>query len=77
MFMGVTHYPTVQFLGAGSYYQNDPVSSLLYGRQKVERAVFFEGSPDPEILKVGGRVGGEGRDGWCFFPLFCGVAWLG
>jgi hypothetical protein len=50
--MGVTHYPTIQFLGAGSYYQNDPVSSLVYGRQNVERAVFFEGVPDPEILKA-------------------------
>lgn len=41
-----------QFLGAGSYYQNDPISSLIYGKQNVDRAVFFEGVPDPEILKV-------------------------
>lgn len=60
VYMGVTHYPTIQYLGYGPYYQQSIWSFLsnllIYFRLSapkvnVERAVFFEGIPDPEVLK--------------------------
>ena len=50
--IGVTHYPTVMYLGAGPYYASDVVTRALFGERaggpaglaKHERCVTFQGN---------------------------------
>ena len=58
---GVTHYPTIMFIGAGPYATSDPVSSFIfggknkasgpYGGNKLKRTAKFQGN-----LNVGDSV---------------------
>ena len=56
---GVTHYPTLMYVGAGPYYDTDPVTSAVigskaagpYGASKLPRTVKFQGN-----LNVGDSV---------------------
>jgi hypothetical protein len=51
-YLGVERYPLLQFFGYGSYYQNDPLSTLIKRRRSnVDRSTRFEGPYDPEIMK--------------------------
>ncbi len=56
---GVTHYPTLMYVGAGPYVDSDPISNAVlgnkasgpYGRTKLDRTVKFQGN-----LNIGDSV---------------------
>eukprot|EP00557_Chaetoceros_sp_GSL56_P003005 CAMPEP_0176488658 /NCGR_PEP_ID=MMETSP0200_2-20121128/6836_1 /TAXON_ID=947934 /ORGANISM="Chaetoceros sp., Strain GSL56" /LENGTH=459 /DNA_ID=CAMNT_0017885675 /DNA_START=241 /DNA_END=1620 /DNA_ORIENTATION=+ len=56
---GVTHYPTLMFVGAGPYHDSDPITSAVfgskasgpYGPTKLQRTVKFQGN-----LNIGDSV---------------------
>jgi len=49
---GVTHYPTLMFIGSGKFYDTDPFSKLLLGKQA---AGMMGESPIPNTVKYQGN----------------------
>ena len=49
-YMGVQHYPSVMFLGHGSYMVNDPISRFFWGSQRApERTIMYTGDLYVEV----------------------------
>jgi len=51
-YLGIDRYPTVMYLGYGSFYSNDPISVYLFGQKpRLDRATVYEGElGDPQAL---------------------------
>lgn len=49
---GITHYPTLMFIGSGPFYDTDPFSKLLFGKNA---AGMFGESPIPNTVKYQGN----------------------
>lgn len=50
---GITHYPTMMFIGSGTFYDTDPVSKILFGKKAA--AGMFGESPVPNTIKFQGN----------------------
>eukprot|EP00534_Pseudo-nitzschia_fraudulenta_P001684 CAMPEP_0201117308 /NCGR_PEP_ID=MMETSP0850-20130426/1291_1 /ASSEMBLY_ACC=CAM_ASM_000622 /TAXON_ID=183588 /ORGANISM="Pseudo-nitzschia fraudulenta, Strain WWA7" /LENGTH=441 /DNA_ID=CAMNT_0047381565 /DNA_START=121 /DNA_END=1446 /DNA_ORIENTATION=- len=48
----VTHYPTMMFIGSGPFYDTDPVSKILFGKNS---AGMMGESPSPNTVKFQGN----------------------
>lgn len=49
---GITHYPTMMFIGSGTFYDTDPISKILWGKKS---AGIMGESPIPNTVKFQGN----------------------
>lgn len=49
---GITHYPTLMFIGSGPFYDKDPISRIIFGKKS---AGMMGASPIPNAVKYQGN----------------------